>query len=99
VSEDRDRKYGSDPEALAWARSKVEIALRRVEDMGNHLAEKGKPEKAEGYRGAAWRVRSLLVGGEGCSVGSFDERMADFYAMQCIHGFPLDTAHICGSDR
>jgi hypothetical protein len=99
VSADRARKYGSDPEALSWARERVEKALQRVEDMAAHLAEKGEVDKAEGYRGAAWRVRSLLIGGEGCSVAAFDGRMADFYAMRCIHGRLLDDPHVCGSGR
>ena len=97
-NDERDRLYGSDPDALAWARERVEKALGRVEDMADHLAGKGQDDKAEGYRGAAWRVRSLLVGGEGCSVGAFDERMADFYAMRCIHGHQLDDrTHRCGA--
>lgn len=94
--DERDRLYGSDPEALAWARSKVEIALKRVEDMAAHLASKGEDDKANGYRGAAWRVRSLLIGEGGCSVAAFDERMVDFYALRCVHGRPLDDReHRC----
>jgi hypothetical protein len=97
---ERGRTYGSDPEALAWARERVEKALARVEDMAAHLTERGELDKAEGYRGAAWRIRSLLIGGEGCSVASFDGRMADFYAMRCIHGFLLDDrGHVCGDAR
>ena len=97
MSDERDRKYGSDPEALAWARERIEKALARVEDMAAHLADKGQADKADGYRGAAWRVRSLLIGGEGCSVGAFDPRMVDFYAMKCVHGHPLDDrSHRCG---
>lgn len=95
--DERDRRYGSDPEALAWARSKVELALKRVEDMAKHLKSRGETEQAEGYSGAQWRVASLLLGGEGCSVGAFDPRIADFYAMRCIHGHQLDDReHHCG---
>lgn len=94
--DERDRHYGSDTEALAWARDRVEAAVRRVDDMAAHLESKGEADKANGYRGAAWRIRSLLLGGEGCSVGAFDERMADYYAMRCVHGHQLDDrSHRC----
>lgn len=73
-------KYGRDPEALAWARERVEKQLAFVERMAAHLAEKGETAKAEGYRGAAWRMRSMLIGGDGCVVGAFDERLPEFLA-------------------
>lgn len=74
-------KFDRDPEALAWAREKLTKQLDFVERMASHLADKGETEKAEGYRGAAWRVRSTLIGGEGCVVGGFDERLPEFLSL------------------
>lgn len=46
--DERARRFGSDPEALEWARERVEKALGRAEDMAAHLEAKGDAEKASG---------------------------------------------------
>ena len=74
-------KFDRDPEALAWAREKLTKQLKFVERMAAHLDEKGETEKAKGYRGAAWRISSMLIGGEGCVVGGFDERLPEMLAL------------------
>lgn len=94
--DERARHFGSDPDALQWARERAQAAIDKAEAMAAHLASKGDAAKADGYRGAIWRISSLLIGGEGCSVGAFDPRMADFYATSCIHGHLLDDKeHRC----
>lgn len=69
--------YSRDPEALAWAREKVAKQIDFIGEMADHLTEKGEADRADGYRQAAERMRSMLIGGSGCVVGAFDERLPE----------------------
>lgn len=66
-------KFDGDPEALSWARAKVQ---RRIDHYRGFEAR----ARETGRDGELWRkiARSLerdFIGGEGCVIASFDERL------------------------
>ena len=71
--------YDQDPEAIKWARDKVQHHLDRIERMSKSptLDE----ESRRGWRKAAHMIRMDLLGGEGCVIASFDERLPELSKM------------------
>lgn len=70
--------YDRDPEALAWARAKVQREIDKLRDFERQCTDRGDAEKA-----AQWRkMRNLLamrfIGGTGCVIAAFDERRPAF---------------------
>lgn len=70
-------KYDTDPEALAWAREKVQQFVDKLRDF-EEQAKHGQPFDESRVR--QWRVlanmtESHLIGGTGCVIALFDERM------------------------
>jgi len=71
---DRSR-YDTDPEALAWARAKVQDEIDRCRKFAESARAADKPEQAEMWRRLANRMQRMFIGGEGCVMGYFDERL------------------------
>ncbi|GAA3730231.1 hypothetical protein GCM10022239_03530 [Leifsonia bigeumensis] len=72
-----DTKYDHDPEALAWARAKVEAfveKMRNFEEQASH-ADPPAPERERQWRVFANVAESHFIGGEGCVIAAFDERL------------------------
>ena len=66
------KNYDADPDALAWARAKIQTAVDRAEAF----AQKGGPN-AQQWRKTAGIMRMwLLPTDEGCVIGPFDSRLA-----------------------
>lgn len=75
--------YDRDPEAIAWARRKIERSIDMA-DRGSRESETG--EQRERWRFAAWFMRREFIGsGEGCVITAFDERLP-------AHRARMDTA-------
>lgn len=68
-------KYDYDPEALAWARAKVQDEIDRCRKFAESARAAGKPEQGEMWRRLANRMQRMFIGGEGCVMGYFDERL------------------------
>ncbi|MFF1544118.1 hypothetical protein [Streptomyces sp. NPDC058291] len=68
-------KYDYDPEALAWARTKVQDEIDRCRKFAESALTSDKPEQAEMWRRLANRMQRTFIGGEGCVMGYFDERL------------------------
>lgn len=83
-------RYDIDPDALAWARAKVQHQLDRLATFEAHAAETGKTELAAGLSIARRSTEQLLLGGEGCVVGAFDERRPAMFAAD--HAAPKEAA-------
>jgi hypothetical protein len=73
-------RYDTDPDALAWARTRVQHQLDRLAAFEARAAETGKTELAAGLSMARRSTQQLLLGGEGCVVGAFDERRPVMFA-------------------
>lgn len=67
-------RYDTDPDALAWARTKVQHQLDRLAAFEQHATETGQTEKAAGLSAARRSTEQMLLGGSGCVVGAFDAR-------------------------
>ncbi len=68
-------RYDSDPEALAWARARVEARLDRLDSLVARAVATGTDnERWRGAGHAGQYLRRALVG-DGCVYGAFDERL------------------------
>jgi hypothetical protein len=67
--------YDRDPEALAWARAKVQDEIDRCQKFAESARTADKPEQAEMWRRLANRMQRMFIGGDGCVMGYFDERL------------------------
>lgn len=98
-------RYDTDPEALAWARTKVQAEIDRFANFEQQCRERGDDVKANFWLQAQWSMRASLLGrGEGCVVGAFDERLPQL-AKAVDHAIPapIDRAirrdhSLCGAE-
>ena len=70
-------KYDTDPEALAWARERVQgfiDKMRRFEEQAKH-SEPYAPERERQWRVFGNMLQDSFIGGSGCVIAAFDERM------------------------
>lgn len=73
-------RYDTDPDALAWARTKVQHYIDRLAAFEQQATESSSSNKARGLRVARRSAEQTLIGGEGCVVGAFDERRPVMFA-------------------
>ena len=83
-------KYDDDPEALAWARAKVEREIARMQDFQRQAKERGSDP-------LSWlRHENLLhrtfIGGSGCVIAAFDERRPAIREAERKSGYDPDGA-------
>jgi hypothetical protein len=72
-----DSKFDRDPEALAWARSRVETfvaKMRDFEEQASH-AIPDAPERVHQWKVFGNIAESHFIGGSGCVIAAFDERL------------------------
>jgi hypothetical protein len=74
-------RFDRDPEALAWARAKVQHALDRLANFEKQAAAEGSHDQATGLNLAQLSLRRTLIGGQGCVIGAFDERLPEHRAL------------------
>lgn len=70
-------RFDTDPEAIAWAREKIQRAVQQAEQFEKHNRETGSPEWAERWRITAQFMQRKLLGGKGCVIAAFDERLPE----------------------
>ena len=73
-----DSKFDLDPEALAWGRAKVEVfieKMRRFEEQAKHDSTGSGRERERQWRVCGSIAQMVLIGGEGCVIALFDERL------------------------
>ena len=80
--------FDDDPEALAWARARVEREIARMQDFQRQA-------KAKGRDPLPWlRHKNLLhrafIGGSGCVIAAFDERRPAIRAAERAAGYDPD---------
>lgn len=69
-------RYDRDPDALAWAREKVEAEIdrcARLEQQARSAGGVGSDRMAKTYRSIAVTLKLRFLG-SGCLIGAFDER-------------------------
>jgi len=73
-------RFDSDPDAIAWARLKLERYVERAEAFEKHARDSGNATWAGHWRITATYMRRTLLGGKGCVIAAFDERLPDWVA-------------------
>lgn len=96
--------YDYDPEALAWARAKIQHEIERAEKFVEQATTDGATERAEFWRRHALHLHRSFIGGEGCVIARFDERLPEL-AKAVDHSIPpaIDRAvrrdhSLCGTE-
>jgi hypothetical protein len=84
---DQTARYDTDPDALAWARIRVQHQLDRLAGFEEHATQSGKTDLAHGLSMARRSTAQLLLSGEGGVVGAFDARRPAMFG-----GQPADDA-------
>jgi hypothetical protein len=75
LAEAQATDYDRDPEAIAWARRKIQDEIDRCRKFHTSALEAGKPEQAEMWNRLANRMQRTFMGGSGCVHAYFDERL------------------------
>lgn len=70
-------RLDSDPEALAWARDKIMRRIEHYRKFERQATERGTSDPKQ-WRMLAWSMERDFIGGEGCVVAAFDERLPEF---------------------
>ena len=74
-------RFDRDPDAVAWARTKVVRLRDRYRGFEQTSAAAGKSEQASMWRRLANMIDMQMVGGKGCSIAAFDERLPAMTAL------------------
>lgn len=67
-------RFESDPEALAWARSRVQGSIDKFRQFETEARNRGDEDRASQWRKFANFLQMDFIGGEGCVIAAFDER-------------------------
>ncbi|MFJ9633739.1 hypothetical protein ACIRU8_39205 [Streptomyces sp. NPDC101175] len=68
-------RYDTDPDALAWARTRVQQYLDRLADFEQQAKTKGDHITEYGCKAARAMAERHFLGDGGCTIGVFDERL------------------------
>lgn len=71
-------RFDRDPEALAWARAKVQAYIDRLADFEEQANAKKDPATAMGCGISRILAERHFLGDGGCTIGVFDQRMPDY---------------------
>lgn len=71
-------KFDHDPEALAWARAKVQAYIDQLANWQEEANERGATAKGLAFGAARRLAQHRFLGDGGCTIGVFDQRMPDY---------------------
>ncbi|AVH59964.1 MULTISPECIES: hypothetical protein [Streptomyces] len=69
--------FDRDPEALAWARAKIQRHVDWLANAERETAARGNRVGAIRWRFAKNFMARKLIGGTGCVIADFDERLPE----------------------
>jgi hypothetical protein len=75
MSELRFSRFDTDPEAIAWAREKVQGVIMQAELFEKQANDARQLKVAQRWHLVASFMRRTLLGGHGCAITPFDERL------------------------
>ena len=70
-------RFDDDPDALTWARAKIQHAIDRAAGFEAHCRETGNIRSEVNWRTVRQFMSQTLIGGRGCVIGAFDERLPE----------------------
>ena len=73
-------RFDHDPDALAWARAKVQQYIGYLADFERQATDMGDPNAAHAFRVVQAHMARQLTGCEGCTIAAFDERLPEWRA-------------------
>lgn len=76
--EERALRFDSDPDALAWARARVQQRIDHYQRFELDDLNDGNTDRATQWRVVANCMDRDFIGGEGCVIAAFDERLPSF---------------------
>ena len=97
-------RFDQDPEALAWARTRVQDFINRLADFEQQAKTKGDQIAQYGCGAARAMAERHFLGDGGCTIGVFDERLPELAkAINNALPAPIDRAvrrdhSLCGVD-
>lgn len=74
-------RFDRDPEAVAWARAKVQRRVDKYRGFEAKTRERGEQDKADFWRRLANMLEMELLGGKTCVIAAFDERLPEMAAL------------------
>lgn len=74
-------RYDYDPDAIEWARSRVEKLVSKYREFECMARNAGNQERAGQWRKFANLFEMELIGGTGCTIRPFDPRAAEMHAL------------------
>lgn len=74
----RFTKFDKDPEAVAWARGHVQGFVDKMHRFEKQAREENRMEQAQQWRKVGNFASMAFIGGKGCSIAAFDERLPQF---------------------
>jgi hypothetical protein len=67
--------FDRNPEALAWARTKLQHHIDKLAGWEQQATAQDKTEQAEHWRRTKNYLLRSFIGGHGCVIAAFDERL------------------------
>ncbi|GAA2347340.1 hypothetical protein [Dactylosporangium salmoneum] len=74
--------YDRDPEAIAWARAKVQREVDKLRGWERTAAERGNAEQSMQWRKMANLLQMRFLGTGNCVIAAFDERLPEYKAIR-----------------
>lgn len=71
-------RFDADPDAIEWARGKIQRAADQADRFSRHSNESGNTSAGEKWRFTAAFMRRTLLGGETCVIAHFDHRLPEW---------------------
>ncbi|GAB2696388.1 hypothetical protein [Kitasatospora kifunensis] len=68
-------RFDRDPEALAWARASIQHHIDKLARWEQQATENGNQEQAMQARWVKNYLDRSFIGGRGCVIAAFDERL------------------------
>jgi len=101
MTEPQFSRFDHDPEAVTWARTKIEHEIDHLTRWRDQAKAEGKTEQAQSWRRIASYLDRHLIGGEGCTIAAFDERLPKWADQLDTPATPADALPMtcaCGRD-
>lgn len=70
-------RFDTDPDALAWAREKIQAKIDRAAGFEQHCRDTEAPDCEVRWRTVRQFMTQTLIGGRGCVIAAFDERLPE----------------------
>lgn len=78
---DKAQNFDENQGAVDWARTKIMHHVERAARFSQEATTKNYPRRAKEWGKIARYMRQTLIGGQGCVIAAFDERLPAYRKM------------------